>query len=82
MSTTAVEPAQPTTYRIVSRVHVNRWDDSLQTTVPGWEIKALWLRTGTVLPVFVPDQAFTAPNVDALIREAGARDDQIHALGG
>lgn len=72
----------PTAYRIVSRVHVNRWDEALQAAVAGWDIRALWVKTGTVIPVFVPDASYTAENVDALVRIAGAKDDQIHSLGG
>lgn len=71
-----------TAYRIISRVHVNQWSNELQTAVPGWDIKALWIKTGTVLPIFVPDASFTAENVDTLIRIAGAKDDAIHQLGG
>jgi hypothetical protein len=73
---------QETAYRIISRVHVNQWSNELQQAVPGWDIRALWIKTGTVLPVFVPDASFTAENVDTLIRIAGAKDDSIHALGG
>lgn len=73
---------QTTAYRIVSRVHVNRWDDGLQAAVPGWDVRALWIKTGTVLPVFVPDASYTPENVDALIRNAGAVDERIHGLGG
>jgi hypothetical protein len=69
------------TYRIVSRVHVNRWVDDLQAAVPGWELKAQWFPTGTFLPVFVADANYTPDNVDAIIRAAGARDERIHALG-
>lgn len=68
-------------YVILSRVHTNQWDDDLQTTVPGWSIKARWSNTGTVLPVFVPDSVYTPQTVDALIRAAGANDEQIHKLG-
>lgn len=82
MSAAAAAEQQTQAYRILSRVHVNRWDDGLQTTVPGWEIKALWLATGTILPVFVPDASYSAQTVDALIRAAGALDSQIHSLGG
>lgn len=74
----ATQPA----YRILSRLHVNQWDNGLQQTVAGWQIKAQWFATGTILPVFVPDASYTAVNVDALIRDAGARDEQMHALGG
>lgn len=70
-----------TLYRIISRSHVAQWNDALQQAVPGWELKALWTRTGTVLPVFVPDTAYSAKNVDRLIRAQGELDDQIHALG-
>lgn len=73
---------QPPAYKIVSRVHVNRWNEALQTVIPGWDLRALWRSTGTFLPVFVPDSNYTAENVDALIRNAGATDDKIHALGG
>lgn len=70
-----------TTYRIVQRNHVNQWSNELQTAVPGWDIRALWISTGTVLPVFVPDSQYTADNVDKMIRHAGAIDEQIHGLG-
>lgn len=69
-------------YTIITRNHVNKWDDALQTTLPGWEIKALWLPQQTVLPVFVDDAHYTPENVDAAIRLAGATDDAIHNLGG
>lgn len=82
MSTTAVDNVAAGTYRIVSRVHVNQWSNELQQAVPGWDIRALWVSTGTVLPVFVPDSQYTAENVDAFVRHAGAIDDQIHKLGG
>lgn len=73
--------AREATYGIVQRVHVNRWDDRLQQVVPGWEVSALWAQTGTLLPVFVPDTFYTPENVDKMIRDAGALDEQIHALG-
>lgn len=75
--------SQPATlYRIVSRVHVNQWNDQLQAAVPGWDIRALWISTGTILPVFVPDTQYTPENVDQLVRHAGELDDRMHALGG
>lgn len=82
MSTAAATASLPTVYRIVSRVHVNQWSNELQQAVPGWDIRAVWIRTGTTLPVFVADANYTAENVDAAIRHAGAIDEQIHALGG
>jgi hypothetical protein len=72
----------PAVYRIIQRLHVNQWSDDLGRAVPGWEIKALWNKTGTVLPIFLPDSSYTAENVDTLLRAAGARDEQIHELGG
>lgn len=72
----------PTAYRIVSRLHINQWDNALQQAVAGWDIRALWIKTGTILPIFVPDASYTAENVDTLIRIAGAKDEQMHALGG
>lgn len=70
------------TYRIIERNHVNKWNDKLQTVEPGWDIKALWVSTGTILPVFVDDAHYTPENVDTFIRAAGATDDAVHALGG
>lgn len=81
--TAAVPQAdRPEAYRIVSRYHVNDWSDDLQATVPGWRIKAQWIKTGAILPVFIPDAAYTPANVDAAIRHAGAVDESIHNLGG
>lgn len=78
-ATATTDPA--TAYRIVSRVHIAQWDNALQQAVQGWELKALWLSTGTILPVFLPDAQYTPENVDLLIRHAGEVDDRIHALG-
>jgi hypothetical protein len=68
-------------YRIIQRLEIPRWSDDLQRTVTGWEVKAKWLKTGTVLTVFLPSEAYTAENLDALLRNAGALDEQIHRLG-
>lgn len=68
-------------YAILQRLHVNQWDDRLQDVVSGWQIKAQWASTGTVLEVFVPDSHYTADNVDTAIRQAGELDEQVHALG-
>jgi hypothetical protein len=68
-------------YKIVSRTHVNQWSNELQQAVPGWDIRAYWVKTGTTLPVFVPDAQYTADNVDAIIRHYGALDEKIHSLG-
>lgn len=73
--------APATVYRIISRVHVSQWDDQLQEAVPGWSLKVLWIKTGTVLPIFVPDTQYTPENIDRLTRAAGATDDAVHALG-
>lgn len=69
------------TYTIISRVHVAQWDNDLQEVVPGWSFKVRWNATGTILPVFVPDQIYTAENLDKLVRAAGALDSQVHQLG-
>lgn len=82
MAATAPSANLPTVYRIVSRVHVNQWSPELQQAVPGWDIRALWVATGTMLPVFVPDANYTAENVDMAIRHAGGIDESIHQLGG
>lgn len=82
MSSMATDKARPEAYRIVSRYHVNEWSDDLQATIPGWRIKAQWISTGTILPVFVPDASYTPESVDATIRHAGAVDQAMHSLGG
>lgn len=69
------------TYTIISRVHVNQWDNDLQETVPGWSLKVRWNATGTLLPVFIPDGVFTPETIDKVVRAAGAVDEKIHTLG-
>lgn len=73
---------QPAEYTWISRTHVTRWDSARQQAVDGVECIVRWNRTGTVLPVFVPDQEYNPTNVDVLIRQAGYRDDDMNALGG
>jgi hypothetical protein len=68
-------------YRIIQRLEIPRWSDDLQRTVTGWEVKAKWLKTGTVLTVFVPSDLYTAENLDVLLRTAGAKDEQVERLG-
>jgi hypothetical protein len=72
----------PTAYVIVQRNHVAQWSDALQQAVPGWDLRVQWVKTGTILPVFVPDTVYTPENIDTLIRAAGALDERVHALGG
>lgn len=81
MSAVAPVPDAKSVYNIVSRVHVSRWSNELQAGQDGWDIRAYWIATGTYLPVFVPDTQYTAENVDALIRHAGAIDERVHGLG-
>lgn len=73
---------QAAVYRIVGNVHVSKWDDQLQEVVSGHQIKALWFATNHVLQMFVPDAVYSVENVDQLVREAGAKDSQVSALGG
>ena len=74
--------AQPPEYTIRARRHIDKWDNALGQTVGGWDILAHWTRTGTILPVFVPDEQYNPTNIDALIRQAGYLDDEIARLGG
>lgn len=69
-------------YQRISAVHVSRFDQALQEVVPGWELKYRWNRTGTIIPLFVPDAYYTPEQVDALVRQAGAVDEQMAGLGG
>ncbi len=68
-------------YAIVSRTILNRWDPEKLEAVEGWEIRARWASTGTLLKVFVPAATYNATEVDTAIRAAGHLDDQIGALG-
>lgn len=68
-------------YTILSRTHIDKYDPNVQTVVSGWQLKAQWANTGTILSVFVPDSAYTEDGVDAVIRAQGALDDRIGQLG-
>lgn len=70
------------TYRIVGNIHITKWDDALQEAVSGHQIKAMWFATQHVLQLFVPDTVYSVANVDQLVREAGAKDESVSALGG
>lgn len=69
------------TYTIVSASQINRWDQQLQTAVEGWQLDVRWNRTGHILRVFVPLDQYNVTNVDTMIRQAGALDDEVSALG-
>lgn len=71
-----------TVYTILSRSQVNQWDDQLQRAETGWKIAVRWEATSTVFSVFVADRNYTPDQVDAAIRAAGAKDEQIETLGG
>lgn len=64
-------------YTIIAEAHVNKWDNALQTAVPGWEVTARWNDTGTIIPVFVPDTADLVTGADQLIRHMGAQIDKL-----
>lgn len=70
-----------TDYTILSRTQLNRYDPATQQAVEGWDVQARWTRSGTVLKVFVPLATYSATEVDTAIRQAGALDDQVGALG-
>jgi hypothetical protein len=72
------DPVKP--YKVISTLHRNEFNDQLGETVSGWLVKALWFATNTVLPVFVPEDVYTAGNVDKLIRTAGETNSAVHSL--
>lgn len=72
----------PADYTIVSQVHKAKWNEGTQSAQEGWEVTAKWYKTGTFLTVFLPDDVFTAANVDAAIRHQGATAESVAALGG
>lgn len=59
-------------------IHENRWVEESQAVVSGWAVRAKWLQTGTVIPVFVPDSADLVQTSDQLIRHYGAQLDTLH----
>lgn len=67
-------------YRILTKSHVVKWDTQLQESIEGWEVKALWLATQTVIPVFVSDAHDLVQGVDQLVRAKGAELDALQAL--
>lgn len=68
-------------YTIVARAQIAKWDNTLQTTVEGWQLDVRWTTSGTILRVFVPLDKYNPTNVDAAIRQAGYLDDEIGRLG-
>lgn len=65
---------------IGTAVHKNQWSDALQQVQGGWEVRAQWLATGTIVTVFVPDTNDLPSTADAFIRQQGAQLDALHAL--
>ena len=66
-------------YQVVSENHTVTWDVGLQQSVPGWEVKAVWLATNTIIPVFVPDTADLVAGTDQLVRAKGAEIDKLRS---
>lgn len=76
----AVDTATGRPYIILGTpVHENRWVEEAQAVVGGWAVRAKWLATGTVIPVFVPDTADLVKTTDSLVRHYG---DQLNTLHG
>lgn len=69
-------------YTPLDRTQLTKWDQTRQQAVEGWQVRARWHRTGTVLTVFVPLESYNATNVDAAIRQAGYADEEVGRLGG
>lgn len=69
-------------YTWISRTHVTKWVAAQQAAVDGWELRVTWNPTGTVLDLFVPDQAYNPTNVDSIIRQAGYLENDMQKLGG
>lgn len=69
-------------YSVLDRVQLNKWDDVRQQAVEGWQVRARWAATGTVLTVFIPLATYNPTEVDTAIRQAGYNDEAIGALGG
>lgn len=68
-------------YTVLSQVHKPQWSQALQQAVQGWEITVRDNVTGTVLPVFVDDEHYSADNARILIEAALEPIRQIAGLG-
>jgi len=69
-------------YQLVGApIHQNQWDPAVQAVVSGWTVRARWLSTGAIIPVFVPDTDDLVSTADTLIRFTGAQLDALAAKG-
>lgn len=80
MADTPTAPMQRT-YTIQTRQFTSWIDPNTGAAVEGYQITALWNATQQLLTVRVPTTSYTAANVDAAIRAAGAQDEAIANLG-
>lgn len=72
--------AQPD-YVIVSQVYENKWHAATQTVTPGWTVTVHDNVTGTIVPVFVPENKYTADNVRLLVDSALTSVRDVARLG-
>lgn len=74
----AVDTSTGRPYVIIGKpIHENRWVEEAQAVVPGWAVRARWLSTGAIIPVFVPDDADLVQTVDQLVRHYGTQLDTL-----
>lgn len=65
---------------IVSQVHINQLDSATGTVVSGWEIKVRDPQTNVIVPVFVPDTAYSPENVQTAVAYKLEQVRAVHAL--
>lgn len=68
-------------YTVLSIVPLNYYDPQLQEAVPSHQVTARWEASKSVIRVVIPDASYNATEVDTAIRQAGATDEQVKALG-
>jgi len=68
-------------YVVISQTHINRWDESTQRAIAGWEVTVRDGYTGVTVPVFVADDFYTPDNVRLLIEQTLTPVREVHGLG-
>lgn len=68
-------------YAVQSQTHVNKYDPASGNVVPGYDIRVRDNETGTVFPVFVPDDYYGPDQAQTLIEHELAKVRAVHSLG-
>lgn len=66
-------------YTVVSQYHLNNLNQDGSVT-PGWQVTVRDSMTGVTVPIFVPDDKYTAEGVQTLARHHLAITREVHSL--